>query len=778
MIGANRYLKGRGIGTMVALMGLAMSAAANNSAPGPEDYRRAQGLAEHYRQLAHHYPGRMSWQPDSQGFFYRRSVAAGNGRPAGHEFMWVDVANLRQRPAFDHARLARALNPLLAAPATATSLPLAQVDYSAAENALFIPQGRRLLRCDLEHYRCRVQADLSVSRAEAFARSGPRGQISPDGEWEALIENHNLVLIDKARGLRISLTRDGTQEEDYAQETLSWSPDSSKLALYRIQRAEKRRVHYVESSPADQVQPKYRSLSYPKPGDALDISQPVLVDIASRSITPIDSSLFPQPFMLTSPAWRQDSRAFTFEYNQRGHQRYRVIEVDAETGKARSLIDETSETFIDYAELTGLATGSGKRFRRDLSDGKEIIWASERSGWQHLYLYDGVTGKVKNPITQGDWVVRAVHWVDEKQRVIYFSASGMTKDDDPYYMYGYKIGFDGCGLTRLSAETANHTLNFSPDGKFYVDTYSRYDLPPVTVLYRSADNRRLMEVNRADIGRLKMAGWRPPIPFRAAGRDGETAIWGLIYPPRYLKAANKYPVVESIYAGPHGSFVPKDFSFLPEPLTELGFAVAKIDGMGTNNRSRAFHNVAWRNLQDAGFPDRILWHRAAAQRLPWYDISRGVGIIGVSAGGQSAMAALLFHPELYKVAVADSGSHDNRMDKNWWNEQWMGWPLGPWYAAASNVENAWRLQGKLLLMVGELDDNVDPSSTLQVADRLIKAGKEFDLLYVPGGGHGVSGGAYGQRKALDFFVRHLAGGKTPDWNVPRKVPAESGAVAH
>lgn len=731
-----------------------------------EDYHRIKALGQHYRTLIDHYPGQMVWQPDGRSFVYRRSVAATAEQPGGYEFVRVDAANQTQQPAFDHERLAQALTPLLTKPVTATTLPFEQVDYNEQAKLLFIPHGARLLGCDIHRYQCRVVSDLSQSAEQKQEVPAYQSRISPDGKWEAIVDNHNLVLIGKQDGERTTITQDGTAENEYEIERLSWSPDSTKLVMFRIQRAEKRYVHYIESSPTDQLQPKHRQIVYPKPGDVLDIPQPVVVEVASRRMTAIEPILFPNPYSLSYPVWRKDGRTFTFEYNQRGHQVYRVIEVDSETGQARTLINETADTFIDYMPLTGVLTGSGKYYRHDLANGTEIVWASERSGWQHLYLYDAVTGTVKNAITQGDWVVRAVNWVDEKNRVIYFSASGINQGEDPYYTHGYKIGFDGSGLTTLTPESANHTLNFSPNGDYYIDTYSRYDLPPITTLYRTTDNRAVMRVNTTDISRLRSAGWRPPVPFMAPGRDGKTEIWGMIYPPRHLNADEKYPVIEGIYAGPHGSFVPKDFSFWPEPLTELGFAVAKIDGMGTNNRSRAFHDVAWRNLKDAGFPDRILWHQAVARQYPWYDIARGVGITGVSAGGQSAMAALLFHPEFYTVAVADSGSHDNRMDKIWWNEQWMGWPIGKEYTASSNAENAWRLQGKLLLMVGELDENVDPSTTMQVVDRLIKANKDFDLFYMPGGGHGVSSSAYGQRLMWDFFIRHLAGRKTPDWNSP------------
>jgi dipeptidyl aminopeptidase/acylaminoacyl peptidase len=377
-------------------------------------------------------------------------------------------------------------------------------------------------------------------------------------------------------------------------------------------------------------------------------------------------------------------------------------------------------------------------------------------------LYDGVTGRVKNQITKGNWVVRAVEKVDEEKRQIWFQASGIYAGQDPYFIHYYRINFDGTGLTALTEADADHTVTFSSDMKYFVDTWSRVDLPPVSELRRTADRKLVMELERADISALIAAGWRPPEVFTAMGRDGKTDIWGIIHRPIDFDPSKKYPVIESIYAGPQGSFVPKSFSVNRQPLTELGFIVVQIDGMGTNNRSKAFHDVAWKDLADAGFPDRILWHKTVAAKYAYYDLSR-VGIFGNSAGGQNSLGALLFHPEFYKVAVSNSGCHDNRMDKIWWNEHWMSWPIGPQYAASSNVDNASKLQGKLLLILGELDTNVDPSSTMQVANALIKANKKFDLLAVPGGGHGA-GGAYGQRLLEDFFVHHLLGVEPPDWN--------------
>jgi dipeptidyl aminopeptidase/acylaminoacyl peptidase len=313
---------------------------------------------------------------------------------------------------------------------------------------------------------------------------------------------------------------------------------------------------------------------------------------------------------------------------------------------------------------------------------------------------------------------------------------------------------------------------------YFVDTYSRVDMPNVSELRRTADRSLVAVLEKADISALLAAGYKPPEVFTAKGRDGKTDIWGVIVRPTNFDPTKKYPVIENIYAGPHSSFVPKTFwPFGPHSSgdkiigmmaqAEMGFIVVQIDGMGTMNRSKAFHDVAWRNVGDAGFPDRILWHKAVAARYLSYDITR-VGIYGGSAGGQNSVGGLLFHPDFYKVAVSYNGCHDNRMDKIGWNEQWMGWPLDEHYARSSNVDNASRLQGQVLLIVGELDMNVDPASTMQVVNALIKANKMFDLLVIPGGGHGAgrTNGPleYGLRRQYDFFVRHLQGASTPDWN--------------
>jgi dipeptidyl aminopeptidase/acylaminoacyl peptidase len=568
---------------------------------------------------------------------------------------------------------------------------------------------------------------------------------SPDGRYEIRIEHANVILREINTDQSWPLTTDGTRDDAYGHD-IFWSPDSHSAIVLKTQEGDHRRVYYIRSSPKDQLQPRLESYDYLKPGDRVPIVQPHLFDIASHREIPVKTDLFPNPWETSDFRWDPDSSRFTFLYNQRGHQALRLIAIDAKRGATTPIIDETSKTFIDY---------SGKFFLNNPLGSDEIIWMSERDGWNHLYLYDAHTGKVKNQITRGPWVVRDVDRVDRKNHQIWFQAGGIDPKQDPYYIHFCRINFDGTGLLDLTPGDGTHKITYSPDQRFYLDTYSRVDLPPVTELRRTADAKLICPVEHADTTLLEQQHWLPPIHFVAKGRDGVTDIYGIIYRPTTFDPSEHYPVLEDIYAGPQGSFVPKSFIRWNEDMSraELGFAIVQIDGMGTSNRSKAFHDVCWRNLGDAGFPDRILWLKAAAAKYPWLDISR-VGIFGTSAGGQDALRAVEAFGDFYKAAVADCGCHDNRMDKIWWNEQWMGYPIGPWYAEQSNVTNAQNLAGALLLIVAEDDHNVDPASTLQVVNALIKANKDFDLLVIPNADHGEDG-PYGERRRRDFFVRHL-----------------------
>jgi len=588
-------------------------------------------------------------------------------------------------------------------------------------------------------------------RPTVARRKGPRTPnhadgTSPDGCWRAFIREHNVFVQEAESNEEFALSIDGTDDDPY-ESRFRWSPDSKKLVVLQVSKGDEREIHMVESSPKDRLQPKLHTVNYAKPGDRMPVPRPRLFDVESRSQIKVDEELFPNAWSISELRWSPDSDRFTFLYNQRGHQVLRIVAVDAEDGEATAVVDEQSRTFIDYA---------GKRLSRYLDETAEIIWMSERDGWNHLYLYDAKAGEVKNQITRGQWVVRGVERVDDEERQIWFRAGGIRPEQDPYYVHLCRVNFDGTGLTILTEGDGNHKWEFSPDRRFFIDRWSRVDQPTVIELRRTTDGSLVCELERADWSALRATGWQPPQRFVAKGRDVETDIYGIIVRPTNFDSTRKYPIIEKIYAGPHSAFVPKSFGLLSDlyAMAELGFIVVQIDGMGTSHRSKAFHDVCWKNLGDSGFPDRIAWIKAAAAEYSEMDVTR-VGIYGGSAGGQSALRGLLVHGDFYKAGAADCGCHDNRMDKIWWNELWMGWPVGPHYAEQSNVTQAHRLQGKLLLTVGELDRNVDPASTMQVVDALIKADKDFEMLVVPGAGHGVGERPYAKRRRADFFVRHL-----------------------
>ncbi|QDV13203.1 Prolyl tripeptidyl peptidase precursor [Rosistilla oblonga] len=548
-------------------------------------------------------------------------------------------------------------------------------------------------------------------------------------------------------GEEIALTEDADDRISYR--NLKLSPSGRYAAALRDQRpAEERVIRIVESRPRHQTQPLLHELQYTKPGDEITQTRVVVFDLESSKEIDVPHDLMENPWRIDRLQWLADRDQLTCRFNQRGHQVLRLLRIDPAEATVDSIAEETSETFIHY----------GRHIMRWIAGETQLLWSSQRDGFRHLYRYDIATGELINQVTSGSWVVREVIEVDEASETIWFSASGIIPGQDPYYLHLCRVQFDGSELTVLTQGDGTHRWEFSEDRRWLIDRFSRVDLPTVTQLRRASDGGLVCELERADWQAMRDSGWTVPERFVAKGRDGETDIYGIIIRPADFDPAKKYPILENIYAGPHDSFCPKAFAVLPRDheMANLGFIVVRIDGMGTANRSKKFHDVCWKNLADAGFPDRKLWIRAAAKEHPEMDLKR-VGIYGGSAGGQSAMRALIDHHDLYDVAVADCGCHDNRMDKIWWNEQWMGWPVDGSYADSSNVDHAHRIQGKLMLIVGEIDKNVDPASTMQVADALIKADKDFELLVMPSVGHGAAETPYANRRRAKFLVRHLQG---------------------
>lgn len=719
-----------------------------------EDYNRAYALREKYNAKHVLYAGVVPhWVDQTSAFWYVRQTEKGK------EYVKVDAASKKRTALFDQQKMASALTEKAGREINAYNLPLQNCRLNISLDTLRFQLDGKFWAYSIKNNRLLDEGAIPSRGKERHwmevddEKEG-RPVTSPDGKWTAFIKNDNVYVREVATGKEKQLSQDGTLSNYYSS-YIQWSPDSKSVVSCRIRPVEKRYVYYVESSPADQAQPKLHKQEYAKPGDELRFKVPCIFEVESgRRLIP-STELFSHQYELSGPMWNADSKAITFEYNERGHKVYLVLEMSAVDGSVRTLIEEKKEKYVNYPRI----------YRNYLGDGKRIIWSSERDNYNHLYLYDRATGKPLNQITKGEWYVRGVQHVDEANEVIYFSANGMKKGEDPYLIHYYKINFDGSNLVELTPEEGMHQCWYSSDYKYLVDVYSKVDQAPIAVLRDAKNGKIRMQLDKADISALLANGWKAPEVFSAKGRDGKTDMWGVIYRPSNFDPSKKYPVIEYIYSGPGDQYVPKTFSsynWWMTSLAELGFIVVQVDGMTTSFRSKEFEEVCYKNLKDAGLPDHIAWIKAAAQKYPYMDIDR-VGIFGCSAGGQESTGAVLFHPEFYKAAYSACGCHDNRMDKIWWNELWMGYPVDESYSACSNVDNAHLLSRPLMLVVGELDDNVDPASTMQVANALIKANKDFELVVIPGAHH-TMGEDFGEHKRYDFFVRHLMGVTPPSWD--------------
>jgi len=711
-------------------------------------YRRADSIGSVWASQAAMMSLEPAWIPGENAFWYRRDRVDGTSL-----FLRVDAKTGEKSPLFDAKALATALEKRSGKPVDSWRLPFRRVQLDGQRLTFeAFDQRWTLNRADYTMESAPIERKPERAPDAWIQDTWPPNTepvVSPDGRWTAQIRGEAVFLTAKDVSTRV-LATDGTSSGYYAR--LTWTPDSRRLLAVKVHPGERNKVYLIQTSPPVWGPAQLQERIYDRPGDRVDTFEIVSLDLTGTAApTLVDTVEYSDlPWFRATP-----DGALTYTKMDRGYGRFRIMRIDPATGTARAIFDDDPATFVDSTALI-----------QEYVDGSnEIIVSSERDGWHHLYLADG-KGSLSQ-ITNGPWVVRGVERVDAKARQIVFRASGMTTGEDPYNVHFYRIGFDGTGLVSLTPAPGNHRVSFSPDQTVLVDTYSTVQNPPVFELRNAETGGLIATVDRGDISPLAKDGWRAPEPFRAKGRDGVTDIYGVVYWPTNFDRRKRYPIVEDIYAGPQDSFVPK--SFAPNRyqarLAELGFVVVQIDGMGTRNRSKAFHDVCYQNLADAGLPDRILWMMALAKKYPAIDLSR-VGVFGTSAGGQNAGAAVLFHPEFYKVAVASCGCHDNRLDKIWWNEQWMGM-MGAHYEASSNIENAGKLQGDLLLMVGELDTNVPTESTFRFAAALQAAGKEYELVVIPNSDH-TAGGPYGERKRRDFLVRHLLGVEPPNPN--RKGP--------
>ena len=504
-----------------------------------EDYNRAYALREKYNAKHVLYAGVVPhWVDQTSAFWYVRQTEKGK------EYVKVDAASKKRTALFDQQKMAAALTEKAGREINAYNLPLQNCRLNISLDTLRFQLDGKFWAYSIKNNRLLDEGAIPPRGKERHwmevddEKEG-RPVTSPDGKWTAFIKNDNVYVREVATGKEKQLSQDGTLSNYYSS-YIQWSPDSKSVVSCRIRPVEKRYVYYVESSPADQAQPKLHKQEYAKPGDELRFKVPCIFEVESgRRLIP-STELFSQQYELSGPMWNADSKAITFEYNERGHKVYRVLEMSAADGSVRTLIEEKEEKYVNYPRI----------YRNYLSDGKRIIWSSERDNYNHLYLYDRATGKPLNQITKGEWYVRGVQHVDEANEVIYFSANGMKKGEDPYLIHYYRINFDGSNLVELTPEEGMHQCWYSSDYKYLVDVYSKVDQAPIAVLRDAKNGKIRMQLDKADISALLANGWKAPEVFSAKGRDGKTDMWGVIYRPSNFDPSKKYPVIEYIYSGP------------------------------------------------------------------------------------------------------------------------------------------------------------------------------------------------------------------------------------
>jgi len=719
-----------------------------------------------------------AWMAGGQRFWYRNKTST------GPEFIVVDPSRRSRGHLFDRDRLASALSLAADTSFVGHKLPFQTFDFveGSEEGAIRFDAMKKGFTCDIAAYTCEVGDTLPDQTP--FVRS-------PDGAWEAFSHEHNLWLRNMEGGDSIQVTTDGEDLWEYGVQAarpsqiiagtaqrpvLQWSPDSRRIA---VQRMDERNVETLPLYSSTHTRPKGYTYPYPLPGDSIiprfDIH---IVDVEAKSNVKVQ--LDPQPYLTFTATEMSDSTWVTVKWKEAGERLYFVhatrgaksitlYEADLATGAATPIVGDTMDTHVEL----NLDIVGGRPNWDVVNGGRDILWFSERDGWGHLYRF-GPDGDLKNRITQGPWTFGELLHVDESTDRVIFTARGREAGQIPMFRKLYSVGIDGSGLALIGAEDGDHAVRVTPDGQYLVDAYSRPDVPPVSVL-RDTSGRAVMELEYADLAALEAIGWSPPRIFEYKGRDGITTIYGLMHLPSDFDSTTVYPVVEYVYPGPFiGSVGTWNFGGGPlglvvradqDALAELGFAVLQMDHMGTSLRSKAMLDHYWGNMGDNGIPDHVAALRQLGARHGFLDLDR-VGIYGHSGGGFASTGAILRYPDIYKVAVSSSGNHDNRSYHAAYAEKYQGLLVSDTvngtdnYANQVNASLAANLEGKLMLMTGDMDDNVHPAMTLQVVDALIKANKSFDFLILPNRAHDLNE-PYVVRRRWDYFVEHLMGAEPP-----------------
>jgi dipeptidyl aminopeptidase/acylaminoacyl peptidase len=755
-----------GLVSVVLIFGLSPAQAQSDSSRRvftSADYERAEKFAAYNTAPLVYHDVHASWLPDDR-LWYR------DAGPDGSQFVVFDPASGKRQPLFDHAKIAASLSSAAGATYAANHLPFTSLQFSLDGKSFTVNIKGKRFRCDLQGGSC-------TGEEQPAAHNGGNESLSPDGKKAAFIRDYNLWVRDTDSNRETQLTTDGVKDFGYATDNagwihsdrpvLLWSPDSKKIATFQQDQRGVGEMYLVETKVGHPILQQWK---YPLPGDEkITTIQRVVINLDGPRVVRLQMPADQHRSTLcddvrcgagwTEFEWSPDATSLAFVSTSRDHKHEWMRIADPSTGAIREVFDETAATQFE--------SGQGMANWHYLPKSNEIIWYSERDNWGHLYLYDLASGRLKNQITTGDWVVTELLKIDERNRQLYFVGLG-REPGNPYYEHLYRIGFDGKGLTLLTPEEGTHVVSLSPSGRFFVDSYSQPNVPAVAVA-RDSSGKMIAALEKTDISRLLATGWKPPTPFSFKGRDGVTDVWGLFVAPSTIDSNKKYPIVDSIYPGPQGGSV-GSWSFTAghgtEALAELGFAVVAIEGMGNPKRSKKFHDTYYGNMGDNTLPDQMLGIKSLASKYPWIDIDR-VGIYGGSGGGFATADAMFRYPDFFKVGVSMSGNHDNREYEDDWGERYQGLlvknPDGTTnYDDQANQLIAKNLKGHLLLTHGTIDDNVPPYNTLLVVDALIKANKDFDLIFFPNQHHGYGTMQdYMTRRMWDYFVRYLLNSEPP-----------------
>ena len=723
-----------------------------------EDYKRAVSFLHdnHNNKTVFNLKTKINWFKDGTGLWF---IDYSKNKKT---YKLVDFKNTKVVDLFNHNKMASALTEFSEKLIKENQLSLSNIEKRGKGNLEFQFEDKSYV-LNLKSYQLTLQEEKPKEEKNPFEAK------SPDGKWIAYTKDYNLFIKSIESSKEFQLSNEGKRGYEYATRYdwydkmegengerpkrffMNWSEDSNWIATNIIDTRNAEKMYMLDHSIDSLYKPKLLSYYRGSPGDTTMIMvTPVFYNVETKKEVKTSLPTGTHVNSVSIEGMKQSGELLA-EYSERGYKKEVLKHINLNNGKEQILIEETSETNIDNFWF------------RQLQEKLKVIFLSERSGWRQLYMVDLKTNKI-SAITTGDYYINSVVYTDEDKEEIYFMASGKEPNSNPYYQKLYRVNFEG-KVTLLTPGNTHHSINFSKNGKYFADNYSTINIPTRTVLRSSRSGKILTELTTADVSDAQSKGWQSPEIFQLTAKNKKTTIYGALWKPTNFDSTKSYPIIDATYTGPHTQVFPKSFDrgFSNQSLAEFGFIVMNVDGLGTSGRSKEFHDHSYKNMGN-NLEDHVLAIKHLGQKYSWINTDK-VGVFGHSAGGYDTGRAMLAFPDVYKVGVASSGDHDFRMEKAWWPEMYQGWPVDETYEEVSNITNAENLKGKLLLVHGGIDDNVNPSATFKLAEALVNADKEFDLLIFPSQRHGYVGEArnYFIKKRWNYFVEHLLNAK-PIWD--------------